>query len=1069
MDRLQESNKVARSGRREFIRTLGGAAFAAAAWPLDGLRFEQVASPKKLRVAIFFDSSFPLVDGIIAPDKQQLQETLSGFDVTFLGMEELKSRLSTTTFDLLLNPYASAFPRECFDSITKFLSQGGNWVNLGGIPLGTPVDYVQAGWKIGVSTTTYHKKFGITQTFPVDVRGLKASARGDETSFSQLDASDLVCHEVYELYVRFTSSKDFPAEDGSAGPRDAVIRPIVVVDDTVKGRIAAPIVEIVRLQGSCAGGRWVLANFNGSIGTALIRKLVERAALGALDIVVRPSFASYVPGERPTFVVQFRRPHREATHLEEMECRLQLLADSGKVITSINLKLSGRTPLLYGQVLLAQEVAHRLRPGRYAVSAAVEVHDPATGSATKAVHTTGFWIFDEKLMAGGKAFTVGDQFLLRDGEPYPVTGTTFMSSDVHRKFLFEPNPYEWDVEFARMKSAGVNMIRTGIWTAWKNAMLDAGAPNETVFRAMDAFLLTARKHDIPVIFTFFAFLPETWGGVNPYLDPRAVNAQKEFVAAFTHRYRTSDDLIWDLINEPSFCNPQFLWQCRPNGDVFEASAWKEWLRRQFPAPTAEEHVALLQDVFRATADEAQSLPSPKDFEDANIFSNQYPVKAIAYRLFAQEQFEEWVDALTEAIRSNGNTKQLITVGQDEGGTYERPSNQFFGNSVSFTCLHNWWLNDDLLWDQVVTKTPGKPNLVEETGNMFYESMEGKPWRTEQSVSDLLERKMALAVGGGTAGFIQWIWNTNPYMTLDNESAIGFHRADGTVKPELSPFSRISSFVRQNKNLFTEYVAPDVLMVIPHSSMFSTRNAATEATQRCVRTMGYSLGVPMLAISEYRIDQYVRVPPLIIMPSPRTIGEQCWQGLMRLVEQGSTLLVSGVIDSDDRWLPAARTKSLGLECAIAPVAAEEFLQLQESQIRLSYRGNKLQRVQKAVVQGTDPKTHTVAHGKGRIIWSPLPVELSDAVEPLVNVYEYALMVSGVKREITMEGSDASILFLAAMYREAILCTLISETSQDKAIVLHHHRSSARLEVMAPAGRSAMLFVDRQSGKIISHLA
>ena len=37
-------------------------------------------------------------------------------------------------------------------------------------------------------------------------------------------------------------------------------------------------------------------------------------------------------------------------------------------------------------------------------------------------------------------------------------------------------------------------------------------------------------------------------------------------------------------------------------------------------------------------------------------------------------------------------------------------------------LHNWWNNDDLVWDSVVGKTPSKMNLMEETGVMFYEKV-----------------------------------------------------------------------------------------------------------------------------------------------------------------------------------------------------------------------------------------------------------------------------------------------------------------------------------------------------------
>src|ERR1051326_6927874 len=138
-----------------------------------------------------------------------------------------------------------------------------------------------------------------------------------------------------------------------------------------------------------------------------------------------------------------------------------------------------------------------------------------------------------------------------------------------------------------MKAAGIYMVRTGIWTGWTHYMMDVGAPAEGPLRALDAFVLTARKFDIPVIFTLFAFLPESWGGANPYLDPRSLNAQKEFVTAIARRYRDVREIVWDLINEPSFCNPQYLWQCRPNYDRRSEEAWQTWLKERYAAPSDE--------------------------------------------------------------------------------------------------------------------------------------------------------------------------------------------------------------------------------------------------------------------------------------------------------------------------------------------------------------------------------------------------------------------------------------------------------------------------------------------------
>ena len=107
-----------------------------------------------------------------------------------------------------------------------------------------------------------------------------------------------------------------------------------------------------------------------------------------------------------------------------------------------------------------------------------------------------------------------------------------MSSDVARRFLLEPNPAVWDKDFSEMKAVGVNMIRTGIWTGWKLYFDASGEVKEEILRAFEAFILTAKKYDIPVMFTFFSFMPEMFGGKNAYLDPQSIAEQKRFLSAF---------------------------------------------------------------------------------------------------------------------------------------------------------------------------------------------------------------------------------------------------------------------------------------------------------------------------------------------------------------------------------------------------------------------------------------------------------------------------------------------------------------------------------------------------------
>src|SRR5699024_9634651 len=107
----------------------------------------------------------------------------------------------------------------------------------------------------------------------------------------------------------------------------------------------------------------------------------------------------------------------------------------------------------------------------------------------------------------------------------PIVGMTYMTSDVESYFLFLHNPYFMVKDMTNMKRDGINYIRTGILTACSHMMFADEHMEEDVLRAIDAFILCAKKHDLHVTFNFFSFTPETWEGENPYLDPRSVEAQ----------------------------------------------------------------------------------------------------------------------------------------------------------------------------------------------------------------------------------------------------------------------------------------------------------------------------------------------------------------------------------------------------------------------------------------------------------------------------------------------------------------------------------------------------------------
>ena len=994
--------------RRQFLAVTGAAALGAIA---TGPRAGAGRAPAGgIRVALLNEPGFPSVDA--APHAADLlAPALEGLEVTLLTAAECAARLSPDRFDVLVTPYGSAFPQAMWPALHAFLAGAGHWVNLGGVPCAVPVARsADGGWRALAREITWHKQLGITLACAVPVAPGTAWRANGALPWTAPLAGDVAAAPprlVWEPYWRLSSVADTPDESGSAGPREAVVRPLVTGLDAAGRALAAPLLVVDRIEGEYAGGRWVLATGDASLGAAALRLLVEAAARGPRQLDVRPSYACYRGGERPAVSVSYCAFPRGAPAPLVASCRIEAFDERGARLGAVEVPVSGTEAAATGAAELGGVLPDPPVPGLVRLEAALTIGAEGP-SGEELRYTTGFWFWDERRLAGGAPLGAGEHGLTRGGEPLPVTGTTYMASDVHRKFLLLPNPWLWDRDFAAMRRAGVNLVRTGIWTGWKTLMPRVGEPDEAALRALDAWLLTARRHDVPVIFTLFAFLPESWGGENPYLDPRAVAAQRAFVQALARRYARMGDLAWDLINEPSFCNKDHLWSCRPSGDRFEREAWAAWRRERDPA-AAPAPLPALEDFAEGPGGDAPDRPL-----------------AAEYRRFAQDSFAGWVREMREALRAAGAGRQLVTVGQDEAGTRDSPNNLLLAPELDFTCNHTWWLNDALAWDGVIAKAPGKANLIEETGVMFAAHPPGAEARWEAYARDLLERKMAMALGPAGAGFVEWVWNSNCYMPSDNEAAIGLLRADGTAKPELAALEGVAAFAASARRYLVGRAPEPVLMVVPHTNMFSTRNTATDATRRAVRAMLYGCRMGLAAVSEFGVPGGggLRAPRLVLAPAPRVLAAAAWDALLAWARRGSLVLVTGPLEQAERLGTSAARGGAGPYGAVR-----------------------------------------VAVGRGAVLWCPEAVELAADAASTVVLYRWALNAARLAPAFSAAGADASVLVHEAAYRDALLYTLVDEGTEPARVRLTGPGGVSFEQALAP-GRAAMVLVRRRDARVLA---
>ncbi|MFZ0819916.1 MAG: hypothetical protein WAM91_07590, partial [Candidatus Acidiferrales bacterium] len=678
---------------------------------------------------------------------------------------------------------------------------------------------------------------------------------------------------------------------------------------------------------------------------------------------------------------------------------------------------------------------------------------------------TGFWVHDEKtLISGPKLGKSGDYFTV-DGTPIVVAGTTYMASDVQREFFLRPNPWLWDRDMAQIHAAGINTLRTGWWTAWDQVMKQSGVMHEEMFRALEAYLLSARKNGLAVQFTFFAFTPEVLGGDNPYLDPEAVRRQKELIGAFTERFHDVPYLAWDLINEPSFSNPQKTWQTRPNGDVHELAAWNAWLGKHYADHGS---IAEAWRNIPVAKDAMVPLPTEPEFSSRAAYEawpSSNSLRAMDYEHFAQDAFRDWAAEMVKTIRGTGS-RQLVTVGEDEGGGEERPSPTVFGDAVDFTTTHSWWASDALLWDSLVAKLPGEPMLVQETGISHELRLDGEAHRSLAQETALFERKLVVAAGT-SAGAIEWLWNVNAYQRDDREATIGAIRPDGTEKPEAELMRRFAKFAGEAGPHMTGAALPDVAIVTSQALQYSPlQNLATEAQQKSVRALHYLCNVPGYVITENQAAQLAQMKPkLAILPAPQALSDDAWKSLMDYVSGGGTLLVTGSIERDAHWRLTQRLAALGAPAAPEAILLRGAMQRVGGQdVALNFGFDKQQAAE--MLRFADGETsHTIAHGKGHILIASEPVEFAEGLRATAQLYAWALAQASVQSPYEGKVPEA-VLVRPVMLADSVLYLIVSESANEEEIAVHDRVTGAEIKTKLAPGRAQLWLVSKSGGQVVA---
>jgi len=1001
------------------------------------------------KVVVFWQDGFPTLESQPVP-QETLRKALEGLQPQFASLEELNQPATLREAELLVLPYGSAVPVDAWASILKYLQGGGNLLVLGGRPLAVPVRKEGSWFVGGRAETAYARRIGIEHTYEAPLRaGLKFAWKDDTFSSGGVEAK--------RVFVLEGVSRGLGYLEDPAGER--VAAPVVATDFTNAegGAYGLPGARVVMLGFEPQPGYW-----SSPAALEVVRQAAEYARRGATAFRVEVQNATVLPDEIPQLVVRMNNLRTQFLGQEQSgTVRIELLA-GGQVLATRQVACA-RDGL---SELVAFDDQKTLAPGFYELRSTYE-----DAGKPREYYQTGFWVRDDRFLHSAPHYGVQGDFLTRDGIPFFPFGTNyFTTEDYGWGFHGAGNAWVWEGDFAEMEQHGVSFIRTGVWMDHLEVFDGStGQVKERFLRNLEAFLLSAARHHIHVNFTFCAFDPQTvmrhpgeesllaGPGTNPYTDPVAIRAQQNYMLSIVRRFKDVPHLSWDLINEPSFSNPKRLWRGNtPNNDPTELAAWRAWLRDKYG--TLDE----LARAWNVTPEglesfERLSLPEREDLAFER-YGNPRLVRAVDYNLFAQEMFRRWVSKMVAAIRATGS-RQLIDVGQDEGGVTDRVLNQFYADAgVDFTVNHTYWRDDALLWDSVVAKRVGVPNFVGETGYQPVWRPDGAPRYDELTAFGLVERKWALGFAAANSGSLQWEWGTG--------GDFGIKRSDGSNKIWEDTMRDMGSFAAKAAPYASGLKLPEVAIVLPQSLQLSVFNStALEAQQNCVRALYYYARASAYAVGEYQ-TQWLGNPKLILLPSPWTPNEQAWQAILAKVREGATLLVTGPFDNDEHFHPTARAAQLGLDLQPGLLTTREnLITWPEGEARLSFSGDKTTFLERIFL----PDGQTFLEktlGKGRILLVPLPVELNDNLKAVGDLYRYALRVANVAQTYSTPLNDPGMLICPTEFDHATLYVLACESAASE-VSFRDARSGKVFARRLEPGRAALLLVSDRGELLASY--
>ncbi|HWJ46994.1 MAG TPA: hypothetical protein VNS62_05040, partial [Candidatus Udaeobacter sp.] len=240
----------------------------------------------------------------------------------------------------------------------------------------------------------------------------------------------------------------------------------------------------------------------------------------------------------------------------------------------------------------------------------------------------------------------------------------------------------------------------------------------------------------------------------------------------------------------------------------------------------------------------------------------------------------------------------------------------------------------------------------------------------------------------------------------------------------------------------------------------------EAQRRAVRALAYLARLPAYVVAENRIVQLGN-PKLAILPSPQALGDAAWTVLVKYVEAGGNLLITGPVERDEHWQERHRVLELGVKGHSEPLVYHNAeLKLGERRISLAF-GQQQQNWLDSLHFDDGSTLKEISYGKGRIYWAVYPVELAEDLQSTAELYSFVVTRIGTAPPFSpLTPVPPGVLLFPTVMADSVLYVIVSDSDQDAAINIRDEATGTPLAFRLPAQHAAIAVIGKKERRVVA---